>query len=64
MATFVQWVARIVTKDPNHPWKWLLEHTLIMELTILQGRNERGRVRDVKARLLFLECQAVSRPTN
>ena len=23
MATFVQIVARIVTKDPNHPWKWL-----------------------------------------
>jgi len=23
MATFVQIVARLVTKDPNHPWKWL-----------------------------------------
>lgn len=23
MATFVQWTARIITKDPNHPWKWL-----------------------------------------
>ena len=23
MATFVQLVARWVTKDPNHPWKWL-----------------------------------------
>lgn len=23
MATYVQAVARIVTKDPNHPWKWL-----------------------------------------
>jgi demethylmenaquinone methyltransferase/2-methoxy-6-polyprenyl-1,4-benzoquinol methylase len=23
MATYVQIVARIVTRDPNHPWKWL-----------------------------------------
>jgi len=23
MATFVQWVARIVTKDKDHPWRWL-----------------------------------------
>ena len=23
MATYVQVVARIVTRDPNHPWKWL-----------------------------------------
>ena len=23
MATFVQWTARIITKDPDHPWKWL-----------------------------------------
>ena len=23
MATFVQIAARIITKDPNHPWKWL-----------------------------------------
>lgn len=54
MATFVQWVARIVTKDPNHPWKWLARtythygtHSYYKQLMKDVGFEE------VKARLLF-----------
>ncbi|MDP6869182.1 MAG: class I SAM-dependent methyltransferase [Candidatus Poseidoniaceae archaeon] len=54
MMTFVQWVARWVTKDPNHPWKWLAKtythygtHSYYKKML-----NEVGFI-DVKARLLF-----------
>ena len=54
MGTFVQWVARIVTKDPNHPWKWLARtythygtHSYYKNIMKEIGYN------DVKARLLF-----------
>ena len=54
MATFVQWVARWVTKDPKHPWKWLAKtythygtHSYYKKMM-----KEVGYV-EIKARLLF-----------
>lgn len=54
MGTFVQLVARVVTKNPNHPWKWLARtythygtHSYYKEMMREVGYS------DVKARLLF-----------
>jgi demethylmenaquinone methyltransferase/2-methoxy-6-polyprenyl-1,4-benzoquinol methylase len=54
MATFVQLVARWVTKDPNHPWKWLARtythygtHRYYKQMLREVGYD------NVKARLLF-----------
>ena len=54
MATFVQWVARIVTKDPNHPWKWLARtYTHYGTHSYYKGVMKEVGFKNVKARLLF-----------
>ena len=54
MATFVQWVARIVTKDPNHPWKWLARtYTHYGTHSYYKKLMREVGYKDVKARLLF-----------
>ena len=54
MATFVQIVARIVTKDPNHPWKWLARtYTHYGTHRYYKAMMREVGFSDVKARLLF-----------
>ena len=54
MATFVQWVARYVTKDPNHPWKWLARtYTHYGTHSYYKKIMKDIGFHNVKARLLF-----------
>ena len=54
MGTFVQWVARIVTKDPNHPWKWLARtYTHYGTHSFYKNQMKEVGFKDIKARLLF-----------
>ena len=54
MATFVQLVARIVTKDPNHPWKWLARtYTHYGTHSYYKKMMKEVGYSNVKARLLF-----------
>ena len=54
MATFVQLVARWVTKDPNHPWKWLARtYTHYGTHGFYKSMMREVGYTDVKARLLF-----------
>ena len=54
MSTVVQLVARIVTKDPNHPWKWLAK-TYVHFGTVPYYRKMMNKVgfEQVKGRLLL-----------
>jgi len=54
MGTVVQLVARMITKDPNHPWKWLAK-TYVHFGTIPQYRKMMKEVgyENVGGRLLF-----------
>jgi len=54
MGTFVQIVARIVTKDPNHPWKWLARtYTHYGTHSYYKQMMREIGYTNVKARLLF-----------
>jgi demethylmenaquinone methyltransferase/2-methoxy-6-polyprenyl-1,4-benzoquinol methylase len=54
MATFVQLVARIVTKDPKHPWKWLARtYTHYGTHSYYKSMMKEVGFTEVKARLLF-----------
>jgi len=54
MATFVQIVARIVTKDPQHPWKWLARtYTHYGTHGYYKQMMREIGYTNVKARLLF-----------
>ena len=54
MATFVQIVARLVTKDPNHPWKWLARtYTHYGTHRYYKKMMREVGYSNVKARLLF-----------
>ncbi len=54
MGTVVQLVARLVTKDPNHPWKWLAK-TYVHFGTIPYYRKMMAEVgyEEVRGRLLL-----------